>query len=66
MSPVLHQVLLLASICVLAELVLALTRSRGVPLATALTAAAPRFVMGALFGAAFGYVLHAFGIKVTP
>ena len=66
MSPVLHQVLLLASICVLAEFVLALTRSRGQPLLASLVASAPRFVIGALFGAASGYALHVFGIKVTP
>ena len=31
-----------------------------------LAASAPRLVVGALFGAASGYALHAFGIKVTP
>ena len=66
MSPLVHQVLLMASVCVLAELVLALSRSRGQPLVAALTASAPRFVIGALFGAASGYALHVFGIKVTP
>jgi hypothetical protein len=57
---------LLASVCVLGELILALGRSRGQRLAAALSASAPRFVMGALFGASIGYVLHVFGIKVTP
>jgi hypothetical protein len=57
---------LLASAFVLGEFVMTLSRSRGQPLPAALAASAPRFVMAAILGAAIGYVLNVFGIKVTP
>ena len=66
MSPMLHSMAIVASAFVLGEFILMLSRTRGMPLPQALSASAPRFVMAAILGAAIGYVLHVFGIKVTP
>ena len=66
MSPVTHQMLLIASTFVLGEFILAMSASRGRPFLATLVERAPRFVVAALFGAAVGYVLFVFGIKVTP
>jgi hypothetical protein len=66
MSPVTHQMMLIASAFILGELVLAIGRARGQPFLAVLAASAPRFLMAAILGAAIGYVLSVFGIKVTP
>ena len=66
MSPVLQSMMMIASTFVLGEFVLMLSRTRGIPLPKALSMSAPRFIMAALLGAAVGYVLFMFGIKVTP
>ncbi len=66
MNPMLQQMLMIASTFVLGEFVLMLSRTRGIPLPKALSMSAPRFVLAAVLGAAVGYVLFVFGIKVTP
>ena len=66
MNPMLQQMLLIASTFVLGEFVMMLSRTRGMPLPQALSMSAPRFVLAAVLGAAVGYVLFVFGIKVAP
>ena len=66
MTPMLQSMLMIASAFVLGEFVLTLSRTRGIPLPKALSMSAPRFVLAAILGAAIGYVLFVFGIKVAP
>ncbi|PPD27328.1 MAG: hypothetical protein CTY20_13035 [Hyphomicrobium sp.] len=64
MNDLINAMMMVAAAFVLGEFVMTLSKRQG-PLAAALTANAPRFIMAALLGAAIGAVLTMAGIKVA-
>ena len=64
MNDLINAMMMVAAAFVLGEFVMTLSKRQG-PLAAALTATAPRFIMAAMLGAAIGAVLTMAGIKVA-